>query len=116
MFIAMNRFHVIKGRESDFEHVWLSRETHLDDVPGFVEFHLLRGPESEDYTLYASHTIWESRAAFERWTRSEAFRAAHQQAGEHKPLYIGHPQFEGFDVRQVIGGASVQKEGSVAAQ
>jgi heme-degrading monooxygenase HmoA len=116
MFIAMNRFRVIKGRESDFEHVWLSRDTHLDDVRGFVEFHLLRGPESEDYTLYASHTIWESRAAFEGWTRSEAFRAAHQQAGEHKPLYIGHPQFEGFDVRQVIGDASVQKEGSVAAQ
>jgi heme-degrading monooxygenase HmoA len=116
MFIAMNRFQVIKGRESDFEHVWLSRDTHLDKVPGFVEFQLLRGPESEDHTLYASHTIWESRAAFETWTRSEAFRAAHQQAGEHKPLYIGHPQFEGFDVRQVIGGASVRTEGSLAAQ
>jgi hypothetical protein len=28
MFIAMNRFHVIKGCESDFEHVWLSRESY----------------------------------------------------------------------------------------
>jgi heme-degrading monooxygenase HmoA len=50
MFIAMNRFHVIKGREADFEHVWLSRDTYLDSVPGFVEFALLRGPESEDCT------------------------------------------------------------------
>ena len=32
MFIAMNRFKVIKGCETDFEHVWLSRATHLDKV------------------------------------------------------------------------------------
>jgi hypothetical protein len=27
--------------------------------------HLLKGPEAEDHTLYASHTIWENRAVFE---------------------------------------------------
>jgi heme-degrading monooxygenase HmoA len=116
MFIAMNRFHVVKGHEADFEHVWLSRDTYLDNVPGFVEFALLKGPEFEDYTLYASHTVWESRAAFEAWTRSEAFRAAHQQAGEHKPFYIGHPQFESFDVRQVVRGGAVRTEAPLAAQ
>ena len=26
---------------------------YLDRVPGFVEFHLLKGPEGEDHTLYA---------------------------------------------------------------
>ena len=41
MFIAMNRFRVAKGSEADFEQVWLSRDSHLDKVPGFVEFHLL---------------------------------------------------------------------------
>ena len=45
MFIAMNRFKVIKGSEAAFENVWLSRDTHLNKVPGFVEFHLLKGPE-----------------------------------------------------------------------
>src|ERR1700741_4487945 len=29
----------------------------------FVEFHLLKGPEADDHTLYASHTVWQSRAA-----------------------------------------------------
>ena len=58
MYIAMNRFRVAKGSEAAFEQVWLSRDTHLDKVPGFVEFHLLRGPELEDHTLYASHTVW----------------------------------------------------------
>jgi heme-degrading monooxygenase HmoA len=102
MFIAMNRFRVAKGSEAAFEQVWLSRDSYLDKVPGFVEFHLLKGPDAEDHTLYASHTIWDSRAAFEAWTNSEAFRAAHRSAGDHKPLYLGHPQFEGFEVRQTV--------------
>jgi hypothetical protein len=32
MFIAMNRFRVAKGSEAAFEHVWLSRDSHLDKV------------------------------------------------------------------------------------
>jgi heme-degrading monooxygenase HmoA len=103
MFIAMNRFRVAKGSEAAFEQVWMSRDSHLDKVPGFVEFHLLKGPEAEDHTLYVSHTVWENRAAFEAWTKSEAFRAAHSRAGDNKPLYLDHPQFEGFEVRQTGG-------------
>src|ERR1700752_1612245 len=103
MFIAMNRFRVAKGSEAAFEQVWLSRDSHLDKVPGFVEFHLLKGPEAEDHTLFASHTVFapppvgESRASFEAGTKSEAFRAANRSAGTNKPLYLGHPQFEGFE-------------------
>jgi heme-degrading monooxygenase HmoA len=44
-----------------------------------------------------------SAAAFEAWTQSEAFRAAHNRAGDNKPFYLGHPQFEGFEVRQTAG-------------
>jgi len=96
MFIAMNRFRVVKGREADFERVWTGRESHLKDVPGFVEFHLLRGPDGGDHTLYASHSVWESEEAFAAWTRSEAFRAAHRDAGTNRDLYLGPPEFEGF--------------------
>src|SRR3981189_279676 len=103
MFIAMNRFRIAKGSEAAFEQVWISRDSHLDKVPGFVEFHLLRGPEAEDHTLYASHTVWENRAVFEAGTKSDAFRAAHSGAGDNKPLYLDHPQFEGFEVRQTVG-------------
>lgn len=102
MFIAMNRFKVTKGAERDFEQVWLSRETHLEDVPGFIEFHLLKGPEREDYVLYASHSLWRSEKDFEAWTKSEAFRKAHARAGEGKPLYLGHPEFEGFTTLQNV--------------
>jgi heme-degrading monooxygenase HmoA len=57
MFIAMNRFRVKPGAEPDFEAVWLNREVYLDAAPGFIEFHLLRGPQNEDHTLYSSHTV-----------------------------------------------------------
>ena len=104
MFIAMNRFRVKRGSEEAFERVWLSRDTHLHKVPGFIEFHLLKGPEAEDHTLYASHTVWQSKPAFEAWTKSEAFRVAHAHAGNETtgPLYLEHPKFEGFEVRQTV--------------
>jgi heme-degrading monooxygenase HmoA len=109
MFIAMNRFKVKKGAEADFEAVWLNRKIHLDQVPGFVEFHLLRGPERDDHVLYSSHTVWASEQHFVDWTRSEAFRAAHRDAGGNKPLYLGHPEFEGFAVLQAIKPATTRR-------
>jgi heme-degrading monooxygenase HmoA len=102
MFIAMNRFRVAEGCEEAFEQVWLPRDSLLHDVPGFVEFHLLKGPATEQHTLYASHTVWESRATFEAWTRSDSFRAAHSRAGDHRKLYLDHPQFEAFEVLQTL--------------
>ena len=102
MFIAMNRFKVVRGAEADFEQVWTSRDTHLQGGPGFVVLHLLRGPEHDDHTLFSSHTIWRSRADFEAWTNSEAFRLAHRNAGQNRPLYLGHPEFEGFEVVQEV--------------
>ena len=35
MFIAMNRFRVARGSETEFEQVWLSRDVHLRTVAGF---------------------------------------------------------------------------------
>lgn len=102
MFIAMNRFKVIKGEENAFEELWLSRESRLDEVPGFIEFHLLRGPEREDHRLYSSHALWASREHFTAWTQSEQFRSAHRSAGSAKPLYLDHPELEGFEVIQTV--------------
>jgi heme-degrading monooxygenase HmoA len=105
MFIAMNRFQVVKGKESAFEQMWSSRESYLHELKGFVEFHLLKGPEAEDHTLYSSHTVWASKADFEAWTKSDQFRKSHARAGNSSdaaPLYVGHPKFEGFDVVQTL--------------
>ncbi len=107
MFLAMNRFKVRLGSEEDFERVWRERDSYLATVPGFVSFNLLRGATRDDHTLYASHSIWQSRAHFEEWTRSEAFRNAHRSAGGNKPLYVGHPELELFD--SVIAQAAAEQ-------
>lgn len=96
MFVAMNRFRVLPGSEAAFEDVWRGRKSRLDELPGFVSFHLLRGPSAADHTLYASHTVWKDEAAFVAWTRSEQFRDSHKGAGANKPLYQGHPNLETF--------------------
>ena len=97
----MNRFRVTKGSEQNFETIGTSPKTHLDEVPGFKEFYLLRGPEAEDHTLYASHTIWESRDDFEAWTKSEAFRKAHAGTARKdrsgSSIYLGSPRCEWFE-------------------
>ncbi|WP_210395804.1 antibiotic biosynthesis monooxygenase family protein [Motiliproteus sediminis] len=97
MYIAMNRFRICRGREAEFERIWQERDTYLSEVPGFKSFQLLKGPEAADHTLYASHSVWESYQAFMDWTRSDEFRMAHAQAGTSKELYLGPPQFEGFE-------------------
>jgi len=98
MYIAMNRFKILLGKEQDFESIWKTRETHLENVPGFMEFHLVKGNQEANHTLYASHSKWTSKADFLNWTKSEAFRKAHKGAGVHSKIYIGHPIFEGFEV------------------
>lgn len=98
MFIAMNRFKVTPGKEGDFEEVWRKRESRLNEIPGFKSFHLLRGPKLDDHTLFASHTTWQDKATFDAWTHSDAFKQVHAQAGQTKGLYLGHPNFEGFEV------------------
>ncbi len=97
-FIAMNRFKIAPGKESDFENIWKNRETFLDTVKGFRKFNLLKGSTNEDYTLYSSYSVWDSRSDFENWKKSDAFRKAHSGGGQHHGVYLEHPKFEGFEV------------------
>ncbi len=94
----MNRFRVALGSEEVFEELWRQRDSHLDDVPGFKQFQLLKGPTNEECTLYASHSTWASQQAFVDWTESEAFQKAHSNARAPQGTYLGHPEFEGFEV------------------
>ena len=94
----MNRFKIKLGSESSFEDIWKNRETYLDKVEGFKKFNLIKSESNEEYTLYASHSIWESKNHFINWTKSESFRLAHKNAGDKRDIYLGHPQFEGFEV------------------
>jgi heme-degrading monooxygenase HmoA len=96
-FVAMNHFQVDPERGEEFEAHWRRRETYLDEVPGFVRFALLRGDEPGHYV---SHSTWRSRADFEAWTRSEAFRKAHAQARLPEGLLRGHPRLALYEAVQ----------------
>ncbi len=74
------------------------RESHLGEMPGFREFRLLRGPVDDECTLFASHVTWDSEQAFLDWTESETFKKAHSDARAPSGMYLGQPQFEGFEV------------------
>ena len=97
MFLAMNRFKIALGYEKGFEKVWKERDSYLNEVDGFVSFNLMKGAVTEEYVLYASHSVWQSKDAFEAWTKSEHFRKAHAQASAPKGTYLGHPDLELFD-------------------
>ena len=97
MFLAMNRFKIAPGFEDGFEKVWRERDSYLSEVEGFVSFNLMKGMVTEEFVLYASHSVWQSKEAFEAWTQSEHFRIAHAQASAPKGTYLGHPDLELFD-------------------
>lgn len=80
MYIAMNRFKIVPGAEADFERLWTSRDTHLKDVPGFVEFHLLKGPAKDDHVLYSSHDLGESGGV----RRLDAVRRLSRRASQRR--------------------------------
>lgn len=98
MYIVMNKFKIISGKEKKFEEVWKNRNSNLDGVPGFLEFHLIKGMVSETHTVYASHSSWNSQEDFYNWVKSEVFREAHKHAGQNADLYMGGPQLEEYEV------------------
>jgi heme-degrading monooxygenase HmoA len=93
MFVAMNTFRVSSGQEDAFERRWRERESYLSSVPGFRHFALLRGDEPGEYI---SHTIWQDRASFVAWTRSEPFVAGHRQ-GSTAGILDGPPHVRLYD-------------------
>lgn len=102
MYLAMNRFTVKPQNADAFEALWLGRDSHLKEMDGFVEFHMLKGPEVDGKIVYASHTVWASEDAFRGWTKSDAFRNSHKGAKTTAKLFEGTPVFEGFTAIQHI--------------
>lgn len=92
MFVAMNQFQVDPARSAEFEEVWRTRESHLNEFDGFLHFALLKGDDPGDYI---SHSVWKSREAFMGWATSEDFKKAH---GNRMPEGIiqGHPRARFF--------------------
>ena len=97
-YITMNNFQVAADQAQAFEARWHERRSHLHEVPGFESFRLLRGEESEGAVHYASHAVWESREAFEAWTKSDNFARAHSGDPLPEGMVLGHPKLQRFEV------------------
>ena len=98
MYLAMNRFKIVLGKEDDFETLWKSRKTDLEGVKGFKKFNLIKGNTNKDFSLYISHSEWNAVDNFWNWTKSETFRLAHKDVASHRDLYLGPPDYKGFEV------------------
>ena len=93
MIIVMNRITVAEGREEDFETTFAERDRAVDQMHGFVDMHVLRPTEGRTYVVM---TRWISREAFDQWTKSEAFLAAHRK--QSPGLAAGRPTLEIYEL------------------
>ncbi|MBO8140612.1 MAG: antibiotic biosynthesis monooxygenase [Firmicutes bacterium] len=79
MYVVMNRIPVQPEFAQAFEERFRSRAGEVDKMPGFIRNLVLRPDRPED--PYVVLTMWESREAFEAWTRSDAFQKGHARSG-----------------------------------
>ena len=79
MFLAMNRFKITPGFEPGFEKIWQERGSVLSRVPGFKRFALLKGPATDAYVLYASHSVHLSIGLTQTIFRKNTVRLLHRK-------------------------------------
>ncbi|HEY3363845.1 MAG TPA: antibiotic biosynthesis monooxygenase [Symbiobacteriaceae bacterium] len=95
MYVAMNRITVIEGQGPQMEAAFADRGRYVNEAPGFIAFHLLRPQQGN---TYISMSTWESRAAFEAWTKSENFAAGHRSSTQG--VVAGRPVLEEYEEAQ----------------
>ncbi|MEO8073771.1 MAG: antibiotic biosynthesis monooxygenase [Acidobacteriota bacterium] len=79
MITVANRIYVGAEYAEAFEKVFRERAKLVDEMPGFIANQVLRPVNEGD--PYIVFTLWNSRADFMNWVRSEAFVKGHAQSG-----------------------------------
>ena len=75
-----------------------------ESLPGFVWRHETVDDDAEAKQIFDepkmifNMSVWKSKEDFDAWTQSENFRKAHANARAPEGTYLGHPNFEGFEV------------------
>lgn len=97
MFVVMNRILVKPDYAEQFEERFRNRAGEVDKMKGFVRNQVLRPDNSDD--PYIVLTYWESKADFEAWVNSEAFRQGHAKSGSlPREAFKGQSKLESFEV------------------
>jgi heme-degrading monooxygenase HmoA len=79
MFVSANRIFVDAQHTEAFETTFRNRAGLVDTMPGFISNQLLRPVNDDD--PYIVLTCWQTRANFEAWVHSDAFRKGHAASG-----------------------------------
>ena len=79
MITVANRIYVAPEYGARFEERFRERAGLVEKMPGFVSNMVLRPVNEGD--PYVVFTVWESRADFLNWVRSDAFVKGHAQSG-----------------------------------
>ncbi len=96
MIVVQNRFEIADGYEDAFVDRFANRQGDVEKRDGFRRFDLLK-PATEDTNTFVSMTVWDSMAAFEAWTESEAFETAHDTDGPRE-MFESRPTLEIHEV------------------
>lgn len=75
-YFVLNNIPVTDEGRPIFEHRFTSRESKLDDQPGFIAFRLLRPIHSDTYVVL---TEWSDPQFYDVWKNSQDFKASHQK-------------------------------------
>ena len=78
----------------------MSRDSHLDKVAGLHGFTFSKARRLRTNTIML---LTPSGKAVLCLKRGPNRRSSVSRAGDNKPLYLDHPQFEGFEVRRTVG-------------
>jgi len=97
MFVVMNRIPVNPDYAEQFEERFRSRAGEVDQMSGFVRNQVLRPVEPED--PYVVLTVWESKADFDNWVNSDAFKKGHAHSGSlPQEAFRGRNKLEQFEI------------------
>lgn len=114
MITVMNRIAVHPEYADQFEARFMDRARLVDEMPGFVSNQVLRPVNPGD--PYVVLTLWESRAAFEAWTSSDAFVQGHARSGSlPKEAFSGPNKLEIHEVLQDSSRPNLTPEARGAA-
>lgn len=80
MILVANRIFVAPAHRDAFEHMFATRARLVDHMKGFIANQVLKPLSAGD--PYVIQTLWESRADFVAWTKSEEFTAGHARTPE----------------------------------
>lgn len=76
-FVAVNYIDCTPEYRERFEELFGSRAHAIDEMPGFIEMHVLRPVKEGDKYLIVSY--WKTEDAFKDWTKSDAFIEGHKR-------------------------------------